>query len=184
MSRRLSALSSSRQAGLPLHGLAHDVRGVAQAELLLALPTMILILVAMIAVFWLAASRMRAHGEARACAWDYAVHACDVAQTQLCASVRARSAAAAGSDLDGLDSKLSELPLLGDALLALFGAPALAERQYDAHVLPGENRPRKGSASITLVCAPPAESVAERMKGALCDLANTALGGKDVPGCK
>jgi hypothetical protein len=173
----MSSLVTSRRA---THRLAGDVRGVAQAELVIALPVLTTILLAVSAVFWLGESRMRAHAEARACAWDFALHACDPGHTRLCTSVITRRGAPDG-DTSGFE-EVAHLPLLGDALLAMFGEPAHAERSYEARVLPGEDRARRGKAHITLVCAPSAESLSERMKGALCDLAKSALS-VDVPGC-
>jgi hypothetical protein len=170
-----------RQAARAMYRLARDVRGVAQVELVIALPALITIFLAVSAVFWLGEARMRAHAEARACAWDFALHACDPEHTRLCTSVATHRGAPEGDTKDF--ALIAEIPLLGDALLAMFGEPAYAERSYEARVLPGEDRARQGRAHITLVCAPSAESLSERMKGAMCDIAKSALE-VDVPGCK
>jgi hypothetical protein len=158
-------------------------RGTASVEIAVALPVLV---VALAAAFYFYDVSLRHHTalqRARACAWDFARQSCDPQRTLLCDDVLvSRGEASTGASVGVLD-RLSKLPLLGDALDGLLGETATAQAVANFPVfLDASAEPTRRDLSRTLVCAPSAESLGARMKGALCDLAKDALQ-RELYGC-
>jgi hypothetical protein len=163
--------------------LVSSTRGTASAEVAVALPVLVVALAAAFYFYDVSTRHHEVMQRARACAWDFARQSCDPQRTLLCDGVVVSQGDPGGGDRVGVLDRLSSLPLLGEALEGLFGVPATAQLTAEFPVfLDARAEPTRRGLSRTLVCAPSAERLGARMKGALCDLAKDARQ-RELYGC-